>query len=634
MSCLFVAFSMNAQTTFKKGVFSYTVTGPQSVELSDADSKDASGMAISEYVIPQTVENEGVDYTVTAIGEDVFYWSNLTSVVIPNTVTAIKSGAFKSTSKLTSVTLPEGLETIGDYAFNSSGLNSIVIPSSVKEIGASAFFTCKSLKQIDLGTGLEKIGPSAFYKCPFTSIVLPAGVDVIPTALFYGCDKLSSVTMSDNVSSIGDRAFRECKSLESITLPDGVKSIGNDCFLLCDKLTHFRLPASLENMGVNVIANTSVSTLEIAPGNKHFTLVDGVVYAADKSILYLAPIKGLTELKVVAGCRGISGGAFSAADIRKITLPDGFLAIDGYAFCESALEEIDFQSSVVFLGEQSFAGTNLTTVTLPENMPNLYSATFAQCKSLTNVIIPSGVKYICQRAFYGCGNLQSVSCLGSEAPELEEIYEAYEGQFYGVDKSCKLYVPNGSSASYREKGWHQYLTITETENGVLKPVSTTPADGSVVAPGWLNMAFDITFSEPITIVNTAPEAYLRVGSEISGVLKTPDNGWVAVKENANTLRVWGSDYDGFPCIYKAEDGKSYFMIIPAGVVKNAAGDANEQIVISVKCEQTNDIESIGGGEDAVEVARYAIGGQKIPSASKGINIVRMSDGSVKKVLVK
>ena len=43
---------------------------------------------------------------------------------------------------------------------------------------------------------------------------------------------------------------------------------------------------------------------------------------------------------------------------------------------------------------------------------------------------------------------------------------------------------------------------------------------------------------------------------------------------------------------------------------------------------------VADDEDVVEVARYAINGTRLAAPVKGVNIVKMSDGTVKKVIVK
>lgn len=633
-SLAFVSLSLCAQTTFKSGVFTYKVTSPTTVELNDADDKDGSGNAITTYDIPQTVENEGVAYTVTSIGYEAFRWSKMLSVTLPETIDSLKQGAFSGTSKLTSITLPSKLKYIGNIAFSSSGLTSIVIPDAVEEIDNSAFFTAKQLTSIQFGKGLKKIGNSAFYKCALTAVTLPEAVDSIANGMFYGCSQLKSVKLSSKTRILGKRAFRECPALTQIDIPSGVKVVDDECFLLCTGMTSLNLPAAVAQLGNGIIASSGISTITIDPANENFKSVDGIIYNTDGTVLYVAPSKGLVEYSVPKGCIGISGGAFWGSEIKKITLPDGFLAVDDNAFCQTPLEQVNFPKSLVYIGIQGFAGTQMTEVTLPENMPTLYDEAFADSPNLTSLTIPSGVKLIGPMAFRKCKNLKTVTCLGSEAPELY-YYEYYENPFYDIAEDATAYVPKGSSYSYSSAGFSDYLKIEETDKGVFKPTNTNPKDESTMEAGWKDMKFDVTFDEPVTIINSNPDAFLRVGSMTAGQIIEPYGQWNATKgDDANTVRVWADDGDRYMQSFKVENGKEYYIVIPAGTVKNAAGEENEQIVITVKCEETNGINGAEGKADAKEVARYNMGGQKIKTAQPGINIVKMSDGTVRKILVK
>ncbi len=60
-----------------------------------------------DIVIPETVEYNGANYSVTSIGDNAFsYCSGLTSVTIPNSVTSIRDYTFWGCSDMTSITIP------------------------------------------------------------------------------------------------------------------------------------------------------------------------------------------------------------------------------------------------------------------------------------------------------------------------------------------------------------------------------------------------------------------------------------------------------------------------------------------------------------------------------------------------
>lgn len=274
-------------------------------------------------------------------------------------------------------------------------------------------------------------------------------------------------------------------------------------------------------------------------------------------------------------------------------------------------------------------------MTLPERTETLYSAAFAGCEKLTTVTIPSGLRYISNRVFLGCTALKTINCLGATPPELEEIYEPYEDQFYGVS-GATLYVPKGCAASYRDAGYGTSLTIEETDKGVFTHVSTTPAAGAKVEPGRMPMSVEVEFAEPVTVVNASPYASLFDGQLAGGREILPDDGWKATvsDKSKNTLVVWGSDYDGFTYTFKAEKGHGYTAVIPAGVVKNAAGELNGQIVIRFVCDESTGIVSTDAPAGVKVTARYDLNGRKLDKAVRGINIERLSDGTVRKVVVK
>lgn len=93
----------------------------------------------------------------SSIGDYAFYrCSSLKNVIIPNSVTRIKTSAFEHCTSLTSIVIPDSVTSIGYYAFLGSGLTSIEIPNSVTFIGDEAFAYCYSLTSINFGGTMEQ----------------------------------------------------------------------------------------------------------------------------------------------------------------------------------------------------------------------------------------------------------------------------------------------------------------------------------------------------------------------------------------------------------------------------------------------------------------------------------------------
>lgn len=627
--CALAALTVNAQT-FNVDGLEYTVNGEGTVAVTDEATKQLGSL-----IIPATVTNEGTTYTVNAIGEYAFQWSNITDVSFPETLDSINYCAFSS-SNIGNVALPSGLKYIGGYAFSScKSMTAIDIPASVEIIDNSAFFGgygCQ-LANVTLHEGLKHIGRSAFYKQKLTEITIPASVDSIEKSAFSSCAELQTVTLSEGLKYLGDGVFYGCKSLTSITLPSTLETVGDELFMNATALSAINIPAGLTSIGNCFIAGTSVSKIDLDEGNTAYTLSDGVLYTKDCSLLMAAPIKGLATYTVNNKCLGIYGGAFMGSEIETVTLPAGLVAIDDYAFCQSQLSSIEFPSSLVWVGEQAFAATQLTSVTLPENFPYVNDGEFAGCDKLTTVVIPSGVQGIYNHAFNNCKALTTVTCKGSKAPTLEEWYEYYDHPFYNVPSSTKVYVPKGCKDSYEAEYWDDYLSLVESENGVLAVKSVSPEDGSALEK-YNYYSYSVIFNEPITLISEAPEVYVRKGSTYSAATVAPA-AWKAIVEAGNTLTIMGFDEDSYMDFWMADDDATYYVVIPAGIVKNEAGDENEQIVISLLGKNVAGIDNASADNgDGTVVARYNVNGLRIGSAQKGINIVRLSDGTVKKVLVK
>ena len=197
----------------------------------------------------KNVEHLILPNTLITIGEEMFYQSDLRSVVIPTNVTTVGYSAFKRCSSLTTVTFEKEsqLKTIGgDYYYGAfsdcTALTSIEIPASVETIGNTAFSDCSSLATVtfEKGSRLKTIGNNAYYRCTsLTSIEIPASVETIEKKAFMHCSSLATVTFEkgSQLKTIAgdsyDGAFSDCTALTSIEIPASVETIEATAFKHC-----------------------------------------------------------------------------------------------------------------------------------------------------------------------------------------------------------------------------------------------------------------------------------------------------------------------------------------------------------------------------------------------------------------
>ena len=191
--------------------------------------------------------------SVTSIGNGAFAsCSGLTSVTIPNSVTSIDARAFSGCDGLKKVIVKDIAAwcsiDFGDgdsnplkyahhiYSDANTEITDLVIPNSVTSIGGYAFYKCSGMTSVTIPNSVTSIGSSAFENCSgLTSVTIPNSVTSIGYSAFLSCSGLTSVTIPNSVTSIGEVAFSGCSGLTSVTIPNSVTSIGGSAFN-CDNL--------------------------------------------------------------------------------------------------------------------------------------------------------------------------------------------------------------------------------------------------------------------------------------------------------------------------------------------------------------------------------------------------------------
>jgi len=185
---------------------------------------------------------------VTSIWENAFSGHQLTSVTIPESVTSIGERAFAD-NQLTSVTIPTGITSIGENAFANNRLTSVTIPASVISLGG---FASNQLTSITIPAGVTSVGASAFANNQLTSVTIPAGVTSVGASAFAN-NQLTSISIPAGVRTIGSSAFAGNR-LTSVTIPAGVTSIGENAFAN-NRLTSVTIPAGVTSIGKEAFGN-------------------------------------------------------------------------------------------------------------------------------------------------------------------------------------------------------------------------------------------------------------------------------------------------------------------------------------------------------------------------------------------
>lgn len=159
-------------------------------------------------------------------------------------VVAIAPRAFAKDEQgsITDIVLPEYLVEIGEEAFKGSDVTSILMPNTVKSLGTRAFEDCKKLKEVTLSSSLTLIPMAAFRGCDaLQELQVPASVTKIAD-LAFEASGLKEMELPMGVETVGAGAFYNCQQLEKLAFPNSLKKLGVCCFLYCNKLKSLTLP--------------------------------------------------------------------------------------------------------------------------------------------------------------------------------------------------------------------------------------------------------------------------------------------------------------------------------------------------------------------------------------------------------
>ncbi len=291
--------------------------------------------------IPETVTHNGVTYTVTSIGYEAFCGcTNLTRVVIPNSVTEILDYSFYECTGLVGVNIPNGVTKICEGAFyKCTGLTSMTIPESVTEIGKEAFYRCSKMKGVTIPENVTTIGEGAFYNCSGLTgtLTIPENMTTINADTFYGCSGLTEVTIPNSVTEIGEYAFYGCTSLKTLTLEDGEETLMMTTSSYYTPFTD--CPIKTLYMGRNVSHSGAISPFEDNPKLVSLTIGESVTEIGTFAFEDCTGLKNViipNSVEIIDDC-----AFYGCTGLTRVSIGSGVFLIRGWAFygC-TALERI------------------------------------------------------------------------------------------------------------------------------------------------------------------------------------------------------------------------------------------------------------------------------------------------------
>ncbi len=483
MTCLAPTFATKTYAsegdTGTDGDYNWVELADGSVEITQYSG---SGGAV---VIPDTLSGK----TVSQIGSFVFSGSDLTSVVIPDSITSLGYQIFAGSSELKSVTLGEGITNIPGEAFmNCIKLESVVLPESLLTISFGAFTNCGLLSSVEFPNQLQSIGQGCFTDCvALSSVVLPESMLGIGPDSFSYCGALQSVTVLSSTMTFGEEdspavftnspltegiyGFDEstaeayattydipfsqiCKvsfdSKGGSSVEDAIVNVGD--FVnepdtptyagnILDGWYQEDTMETLWDFGCNAVTSNITLYAKWIPV---VTEGDYQYFALDEDNVCIGKYLGNDAQVTIPDTLGgktvtqIYKNAFSKNEaIESVTMPNTIDTIGAGAFQNCAnLQTVTLSTGLETMGSGVFKETGITSIVIPNGVTNLESDMFFGCTSLASVTLSQTLNSLGGSSFMGCTQLLAITIP-------DNVSEIQYGTFSGCTKLADVTLGSG-----------------------------------------------------------------------------------------------------------------------------------------------------------------------------------------------
>lgn len=392
---------------------------------------------------------------------------------------------------------------------------------------------------------------------------------------FYNCGDMTSIAIPNSVTSIGKSTFYKCSSLVSITIPNLVTSIGESAFRHCSGLTSIEFNAE----------NCAAVSNYVFDGCK-----------ALSSVIFGDKVKNIPNY-VFYGC----------SSLTNVTISNSVTSIGQCAFMGcGGLTSVSIPNSVTSIGGSAFSGcSSLTNVTIPNSVASIGGSAFMECSGLTSIVIPNSVTSIGVRAFEDCTSLVSVEYNAENCTTMGSLtYHVFEGC-----TALSSVVIGDKVKNIPDYAFYKCSGLTSVTIG--NSVESIGAYAFYDCSGLTSLVF------PSTVASIGKYAFRGCTglTSITSKNTTPPVCDMAAFKNVDV---------NIP------------LIVPQESVSRYKATYIWMNFLNIQGQDMSGVEDTftDNGEVLMEVARYDANGRSISAPVKGVNIVRYSNGTVKKVLVK